>query len=110
MNEFEKIGKRMPYSESKDYIADLINKGTEKAIAESKPNLRSRFIRRTIIGTAAAAVMAGLVLTTVNFETSQEKLMNQLNSTPSLEEVLNSLSDDQMAELSTYSIDDIPEY
>ena len=99
----------MPYAEAKDYIADLINKGTEKAISESKPNLRSLFIRRTIVGTAAAAIMAGVVMTTVNFETSQEKLMNKLNNTPSIEEVLNSLSDDQMAELSTFTID-IPEY
>lgn len=110
MKDFKEIGKRMPYTESEDYISSLIEKGIDKAIAEKGSNTNLLFFRRTAIAASAAAAIFVGIFFTFDFSKDSKNVATQIAKSQPIDEVLNSLSDEQVLALTTYSLDDIPEY
>lgn len=106
---FNNIGKRLPYRESEDYLDALIDKATQHAILQNKkvkqPAWRLKWI------TSAAAVV--LILIAIGVAVMQHESRNTaatLQANGPLDEFLNTLSDEEAAQLQYYEIEEIPEY
>ena len=100
MNELlNDIDKRLPYQESDEYLDSLIDSATEHAITHHAHS-HSKW-RVTMIKLSAAAV------TLFNGHTTQPVTMD--NQSP-LDEFLNTLSDEEAAQLQYFEIEEIPEY
>lgn len=106
MKDFEKIDKDLPYNESQQYIASIIDKGIERAISSKhKQKMAPKFRRIGIIASGIAAVIAVFIF--IQKENSQYSKI--ANSEP-LTTVLTQMSDQEILNLPTYSLDEIPEY
>lgn len=110
MKELEKIaGKRMPYKEDNDYVARLIARSADVAVRKSSRSEKRNVIMRlgrVLIPVAAVLLLVVLLFTNLNNESEYEKYQNAMT----LSEVLNSLSDEELMCVSSYVIEDIPEY
>lgn len=108
MKDFENIGKKLPYTESQEYISSIIEKGIEVAInapkIESKKKSNTRVI--SIVASGIAASIVGFLIV-INSQTSN---YDKVVKSESLTTVLSNMSDKQIMELPTYSLDEIPEY
>lgn len=120
-----KVGKRLPYGETDDYVNRLIERCADRAIA-SAPSRRSARIRRLWIGwSSAAAVVAVAATAALRVAVHQPRsadeavagmAMNIESSAESVERseplnvVLTQMTDDQLASITYYCTDDIPEY
>lgn len=110
MKEFDEFaGKKMPYKESEEYVARLIENCAEHAVkagvAESK---HKGVVRLTFeIVSVAAVLLLGVVLFVgLNKESDYEKIQNSMT----LSEVLADMSDEELMSVNSYVVDDIPEY
>ena len=102
------IGKKMPYQESREYLDNLIDASTEKAIMRHVTSSRNRHQRWKIASAAAvAALVIGFGIAFSNRESSQQVMM--ANQGP-LDEFLSTLSDEEAAQLPFYEMEEIPEY
>ncbi len=130
MKEFEDIQKRMPYNESEDYLDQLVERATDKAIREGRKSYFQKIltpnVRPLYAGVAAAATVLLLVtigITQVRTQDEQLAITEQEsvslmadNKTTSAEdagpidEFLNGLSDEEVQMLAYYELEDIPEY
>lgn len=103
------IGKKMPYSESEEYLDGLIDRTTDQAI---KRQAMGRRRRRWGVMLASAAAVALLVisigLTVISNESQQPAVT--LQSGGPIDEFLGSLSDEEVAQLPYIEIEEIPEY
>lgn len=110
MKEFEEFaGKRMPYKESDEYVAQLIAKSADYAIANKAVAPRRDMFRvwtRAAVSMAAVLLFGVLMFTKLNVENDFENYQSNLT----LSEVLSSMSDDKLMCVSYYEIDEIPEY
>ena len=110
-NEFESVGKRMPYKETPEYISLLASRCAERAISDSLQHKRTSNVRRIWLSVAsAAAVIAIVAIIGLSVYSNQDLNATKIADSPNLDQVIKSLSDEQLQELYTYSIDDIPEY
>lgn len=106
---FNDIGKRLPYEENEDYLNKLIEEMTERAIQQQSRS--KRFTRLAIMITSAAAVVLLIVGIGISvFNTSNKADYTVLSSEGPIDEFLNSLSDEEVAQLPYYEIEEIPEY
>ena len=105
MKDFDKIGKRMPYAESEDYLEGLIEASTETAITRQQPKTRIRRIQW--IAAAASVAIVAAVGTTI-FIKHQSAVSTQTDSP--LDVYLCNLSDDDAQLIDCYEIEEIPEY
>ncbi len=124
MKKFEDIQKRMPYTESEDYLDQLVQKATEKAILQRKqPVAKMRSIYTFVA--SAAAVLLLLTIGITQFRSHDDQMATIQQETSSLmadngsvsmedagpiDEFLNSLSDEEAQMLAYYEMEDIPEY
>lgn len=109
MKELEEFaGKRMPYREGDEYVSRLIADSAERAIAGAAVarQRRAAVILPRLIAVAAAMALAVLVFTALNKDSDYESY----RKSPTLSEVLNSMSDESLMCVSSYEIEDIPEY
>ncbi len=103
------IGKKMPYSESKEYLDGLIDRATEQAI---KQHVTAKSRRRWAVTAASAAAVALLVISiglTVMNNDSQRAAVTLQTEGP-IDEFLGSLTDEEVAQLPYIEIEEIPEY
>ncbi len=130
MKEFDDIEKRMPYDEKDEYIDQLVERATEKAIKEGEKSFLQRVlepkVRPLYAGVAAAAVVLLLFtvgITQLRTHEDQVAILQQESevlmadsSTESadvagpIDEFLNGLSDEEIQMLAYYEMEDIPEY
>ena len=111
MKDFENIGKRMPYTESNEYVGELLNRVTEEAIRHDSGKSRSRARVRIMIGSAAAAVMLLLVgIGIVRFQQADQSVAKNTMVQSPIDQFLNSISDEEAKTLMYYEIEEIPEY
>lgn len=109
MNELmDQIGKRMPYRESEVYLDGLIDRATENALKQrsSSPNWWNR--SRLVSAAAVALLIIGIGFTVLH-SSSQRNVMTMQSSGP-IDEFLNELTDEEVAQLPYYEIEEIPEY
>lgn len=102
------IGKRMPYRESEEYLDRLIDAATEEAITRHAAYRKTRF--RRLMAASAAAVAALIVCFGIGFFNGKSSQSMPENSQSPLDEFLNTLSDEEAAQLTFYEIEEIPEY
>lgn len=126
---FNEIGKRLPYGETDEYVSNLVESCTNKAIrsADTK-HLRPKFLwlRATkvaaIVAVAVAAALSLKLLTSTNdnatgpeqpatAQNAEYSITDVKHSAP-LNEVIAEMSDDQLAMVAYSPTDeiDIPEY
>lgn len=103
---FNDIKKRMPYCESGEYLDNLIEASTQKAISQQVMTKRNRRWRLSAAA-AVALLIVGIGITLFNGRISQQVLMSDQGP---LDEFLSSLSDEEAAQLTFYDIEEIPEY
>ena len=107
-NVFNDIGKKMPFRETGDYLDNLIDGATEKAITEQATAKRSRRLRLMIASAAAVALLIiGYGIALFNARSTHQVTMNDQGP---LDEFLNTLSDEEAAQLTFYELEEIPEY
>lgn len=117
MNELKKnFGNRLPYSEPAGYVENLLERCRHKAVSEASGR-NNHVVRRlwlTLAGAAAvvAVVAVALRLTVIDAPCEGAVLcsVESVEQSAPLSEVLASMTDDQLADVSYYSTDDIPEY
>ena len=108
MNDFDDIGKQMPYFENDEYLERLICTTTEEAIRHAKPKSRHRLILITASAAASVLLVLGIGFTLWYSGTSSSS--EPISSVSPIDEFLNSLSDKEIAALPYYEIEEIPEY
>lgn len=123
---FKEIGTRLPYHESDEYISSLVNRCADKALQSRPQHMRHAAIRRIWLSAASiAAVVVAVALTaTLYIDTSSPAShntdaaalqlsacnMESIEKSAPLNEVIDEMSDDQLAIVAYYNTDDIPEY
>ncbi|MGN1246237.1 MAG: hypothetical protein ACI4UN_06355 [Muribaculaceae bacterium] len=119
MNELKNtFGTRLPYSESAEYMDNLMERCRNKAIAEAQASPKHNVCRVLTPVVAVAAMVAIVVTLTLKLaltpDAEQPQVLCSVESVEKsapLSEVLASMSDDQIAEVGYYyTTDDIPEY
>ena len=106
---FEEIGKKLPYRESDEYLDSLLDRVAENAVRQQGRAFGKK--RWGLMLTSAAAVallVLGIGLTVLNNGRSQH-VMTQQTESP-IDEFLNSLTDEEVAQLPCFEIEEIPEY
>lgn len=123
------LPKSFPYSESDSYIDSLVNRCTEQALARRAMSeagrQRPQVLRRRIVGTVAAAAVAGIVATVALHEAhrpplthpapdsthlSWKALPEQEAEQDPIDALLNTLSTDELLQIDEPCPDEIPEY
>lgn len=105
---FNDIGKRMPYQEGEDYVNDLLDRVTEQAI--NRRHRAPRLPRWVVIPSAAAVALLVIGIgTKLLTDNSRQVAITEQTSGP-IDEFLNSLSDEEVAQLPYFEIEEIPEY
>ena len=109
MNELKQFaGKRMPYKESDDYVARLIAKSADVAIAQAKQSQKARF-KTVLVRWCSVAAMVAIIVGACWWNTPESDFEQYKNSAP-LADVLDSMSDEQVMSLYCYELEEIPEY
>ncbi len=109
MKELEElVGKKMPYSESGTYVAQLIEECADKAVADAGMYKRKNTVR-LVRGLCSVAAML-LVAVTLYIGLNQESPYEKIQNSKSLAEVINSMSEEQLMCVNYYEVEDIPEY
>lgn len=106
---YDNIGKKLPYRESDEYLESLIGNATENAISRQGMAKGHRQFGRMIASAAAGLILlVGIGVTVFNLgdKTAAVSLQDQ----SPLDEFLNTLSDEEAAQLQYYEIEEIPEY
>lgn len=105
---FNDIGKRIPYQENGEYLDKLIDVMTEKAITQHATAKRNRF--RLLIAASAAVVALLIIGSSITlFNIKDDHQVTMIDQGP-LDEFLNTLSDEEAAQLTFYEMEEIPEY
>ena len=106
---FDNIGKKLPYHESEEYLDSLIDKSARVALQQH--GMSSGGKRRSLIWASAAAV--ALLLIGIGFhelnDTNRQSVATMQDGGP-FDEFLNSLTDEEVAQLPCFEIEEIPEY
>ncbi len=122
---FKEIGTRLPYHESDEYISSLVNRCADKALQSRPQHMRHAAIRRIWLSAASIAAVVAVTLTASlyvgtsspashNTDAAAMRLsacnMESIEKSAPLNEVIDEMSDEQLAIVAYYNTDDIPEY
>lgn len=107
-NDFDDIGKRMPFRETGDYLDNLIDNATEKAITHHATAKRS--LHRMLMIASAAAVALLIIGSGIALFNARNTHQVAMTEQGPLDEFLNTLSDEEAAQLTFYELEEIPEY
>lgn len=106
---FEHMGKPLPYHESEEYLDDLMERVADRAVKNRGTADATHRWRKAFLSAAAVALLVlGIGLTVMQRSVSQQA-MAQSSEGP-IDEFLNSLTDEEVAQLPYFEIEEIPEY
>ena len=106
---FENLGKKLPYRESDEYLDTLLDRVAENAVRRQDRTHGKKHWGLMLTSAAAVALLVlGIGLTVLNNGRSQHVLVQQTDSP--IDEFLNSLTDEEVAQLPCFEIEEIPEY
>lgn len=104
------IGKRMPYVERDGYVDDLIDRATQGALNRTSRRGAGKRHWVAIASMAAAALLlVGIGLTVLNQDTAHQTIVMLQGDGP-IDQFLGSLTDEEVAQLPYYEIEEVPEY
>lgn len=108
---FKNLGKTMPYQESDDYIDALIDRSVKQALDKvPASHLFHPGHKRMIWASIAAVVLLAVgIRVTVKLHDSQQPQTVMTDEGP-IDQFLNSISDEEAAQLLCFEIEEIPEY
>lgn len=109
MNEFNNIGKQMPYRESEDYIDRLVAQATDNALGQVKQHARRRLVMMVTSSAATVLLIIGVALAATHVRHQQVVASTARQESP-IDEFLGSLTDEEVTMLPCYEIEEIPEY
>lgn len=107
---FDDIGKKLPYNESETYLDGLVDEMTEKAIMQHHQTKNKMRWRTIAVSTAASVLIIIGIGTTLHHQRDNNNAVVTLNAEGPFDEFLNTLSDEEVAMLPDYEIEEIPEY
>ena len=103
------IGKKLPYEESEEYLDGLIGRATEGAIKrQAAMRAKSRWGKMMTSAAAVALIVVGIG--TAVWKVQQQQAVTTMASESPIDEFLNTLTDEEVAQLPYYEIEEIPEY
>lgn len=109
------VGKRLPYAETDEYIGSLIDRCADRAIAmrdsgKMRQQQKDSFMRRIGIAVTsmAAAILAAAVILPAALDNNNNITAETIAQSSSLSDVLSSLSNDELATLDYYTLEDLP--
>lgn len=109
MNElYDNKEKRLPYHEMQEYVDGLIDRTTQQAIERGHKRSGSRNWRMAAAAAAVVVIALGIGLTVVNH--TSEQTVDVVSGEGPFDEFLNTLTDEEVAQLPYYEIEEIPEY
>lgn len=106
---FENIGKKLPYSESEEYLDNLMDKVAGVALQQPHP-ARGRKHWGMMLASAAAVLLLVFGIGFTVLKNGGHHQMTDLQSSGPIDEFLSSLTDEEVAQLPYYEIEEIPEY
>ena len=108
---FNDIGKKMPYHEREDYIDALIDRSVQHALDNARPAVVRHWDRKRRLwaSVAAVAILTLAIQVVVKYHNPQPQLTLQASESP-MDQFLNSISDEEAAQLMSFEIEEIPEY
>lgn len=103
MNDFEKVGKQMPYNESESYVSSFIEQCMLKAISEKESRKKS-FVRMAVRGCMATLLILSIGLSFYSKieDAARLRIEDSVETTVSLDEALSSMSDEQIENLGSH--------
>lgn len=106
---FENIGRKLPYSESDEYLDSLLDRVAQHAIRQQYQTRWKKHWALKVASVAAVVILVlGIGLTVMDKGNNQSVAIQQVDSP--IDEFLNSLTDEEVAQLPYYEIEEIPEY
>ncbi|QYR09829.1 hypothetical protein [Prevotella sp. Rep29] len=109
MKTFEDIGKKLPYTESDEYLDNLVDQCTENAIRQKQTKPKATYKHLYVIAAAALLVFL-LSVTITHFKNNDRQLLADQQVTSPIDQFLDGLSDDEVLALNLYDMEEIPEY
>lgn len=105
----DNMSKALPYQESEEYLEALLDRVTSEAVKQQKAAGHSKLRSLARWSAAAAVVLAlGIGLMVLNHEPKRAVVPPRAASP--IDEFLNTLTDEEVAQLPYYEIEEIPEY
>ncbi|MBQ3636220.1 MAG: hypothetical protein II951_11485 [Bacteroidales bacterium] len=102
-NIYDNVGRRLPFSETDEYLDNLISRSTEAAIDAPRKSSPTWY-------TAAVAASLALIIATGFYFLSFQSPDVYVAEADSVEDFLYSLSDEDVSLLAFSDYDEIPEY
>lgn len=106
--DFEHIGKKLPYQESEEYLDTLIARVSEGVVARRKSQKLRR--KRIMMFTSVAAMLLLVIGIGINVMNQRSEKVVVTSVEGPVDEFLNALTDEEVAQLPYYEIEEIPEY
>ena len=101
--------KQLPYQESEEYLEALLDRVTREAVRQQQVAPVSKRWSLARWSAVAAVVLAlGIGLTVLNHE--PKRVVVATTPASPIDEFLNTLTDEEVARLPYYEIEEIPEY
>lgn len=99
---------KMPYRESKEYVDNIVERATEKAISRQR-SAKTHILYKYITAAAVTVILAGSAIIYYNHTNFSKELIAE-NSTSPVDDFLNSITDEEIQMLPYYEVEEIPEY
>ena len=110
-DKFNNVGKRLPYHERDEYIDELIDRSVQRALDRPQVPRVNHLGRKRMIwaSIAAIALFAIGIQVMLNYHDPQQPQAVMADEAP-IDQFLNSISDEEAAQLQCFEIEEIPEY
>ena len=107
---FDRIGKQLHYHESEEYLDNLMDKAADAALQQQgkQPSGKKHWGLMWASAAAVALLLIGIGFHELNDVNRQPAATVQASGP--FDEFLNSLTDEEVAQLPYYEIEEIPEY
>lgn len=106
---FEDISKNLPYSESEEYLDDLMDRVVEASLKQQGV-VRGKKHWGMMLASAAAVMLLVFGIGFTVLKNGNHQQIADLQSSGPIDEFLSSLTDEEVAQLPYYEIEEIPEY
>lgn len=110
MNEFENIGKQMPFKETEAEIDALLSRITDATINGASDARKTNVLRRNLGYVSVAAMFAIVLAVAVKLLTPSDSYYDMIQDSDTMADVLNEMGDDEVSEQVYYSLNSVSDY
>jgi hypothetical protein len=109
MDMLQDIGKNLPYNEPEEYLDGLIDQVTEDTVKQQGLRRIDHPILK-MVASAAAVVLLVVGIALIRFNQDGKRGFITMQAEAPIDEFLSTLTDEEVAQLPYYEIEEIPEY